>query len=494
MAWICLVLGEKTLAENLELAHSHEGYFDLVELRADRLNPDQWDHIQDFPISLSVPCILTLRQPQDGGSFVGSPGLRIAFFTKALEGSFKYWDLEEGQELPGLEVEFLRRGGRIIRSFHDFEGVPEDLSARLKALSAGGSIPKAAVYPKSTAQHLQIWRILESLELKEKIFLAMGPYGMPTRILAQRAGSLWTYASPKGQTLAPGQLNPMDLEDIYRFRNLKKSTPIYAIVGKPIHHTKSPSIHNPAFKGVGVSGVYVPFLVDDLEEFFPLAELLDIQGLSVTIPHKQAACRFLGDSAPQSVATIGACNTLYKKEGRWCGENTDAPGFMVPVLKKFGSSLKGLKVAVLGTGGAARGVLYGLLSQGAVPCLLGRDRTKTESLAKEFGVVFGALNSSSKELLKEYSTLIAQTTSVGMGDQEGQNPIDWYPLKGTETVYDIIYNPRKTALIESALAAGCEVIYGASMLMEQAFLQFFHFTGKPYPEALKGRVLRILTV
>ncbi len=487
MAKVCLILGQKSLTENSELLKQYEGDYDLVEVRADYLDPEAWDYLNRWGENLPCPAILTLRLPEDGGVFKGGAPSRRAFFEKAVHGPWSYLDIEAAYPLPSHEKAFIDQGGTIVRSFHDFHGIPQDWVERLKAASGTGYLPKVAVTPKTTKELNEF--LIKALDLAEvpKVLLAMGTLGTPTRILAEKLGSTWTYGSATHKILAPGLLDAPTLNHLYSVRDLKKTTKIYGILGNPVVQTKSPRIHNPAFSELDLDSVYLPFQGDNFLDFLETAEILNIQGLSITIPFKEEAARWLGTKASTRVQTIGACNTLYKdKKGVWQGENTDAPGFLAPLLRTLGNrSLKGLPVTVLGTGGAARGVVYALTQAGAEVLVLGRRENKVQELVRDFNVAGGPLLAESLADLRAHSQVIVQTTSVGMGDQEGFNPIEWYTWKGHEIAYDVIYNPEKTTFLAAAEKHGCYTIGGLPMLWEQAYRQFELFTGQKYPESLK---------
>lgn len=487
MAGICLILSGKSLSENGDILKEYQGEYDLVEIRADFLDPSAWDYLNRWGENLPCPSILTLRLPEDGGVFQGGAPARRAFFEKAVQGPWTYLDIEAAHPLPAHEKIFIESGRKIIRSFHDFQEVPADYPAKMAACSGRGYIAKGAVTPKTTADFNRYLR--QTLELDDfpKITLAMGSIGAPSRILAEKLGSLWTYSVPGDQALAPGQFDAITLNHIYGFRKVSKSTKVLGIVGNPILQTKSPRIHNPALADQNTNTVYIPFHSDNLTDFMETADLLKIQGLSVTIPFKEDAAALLGTNASPRVRAIGACNTLYRTaEGVWAGENTDAPGFLSPLLRALGNrSLKDLPVTVLGTGGASRAAVYSLAQAEAKILVLGRNPDRVHELMREFDVAGGNLSEESLPSLRAHSQVIVQTTPLGMGELEGQNPLEWYRWKGHEVAYDLIYNPEKTAFLTSAEKAGCLILNGLPMLWEQAYRQYELFTSQPYPESLK---------
>lgn len=485
---VCLVLTGPTLADCRRQLEESRLHLDLAEVRADLLDRSEWSGLNEFSRQAGLPLILTLRQPRDGGKWKGSAGERKAFFQVALEGDWTWFDLEDDQRLAEVEDSWTARGGKLIVSFHEFGGVPDGWAERLQAARGPGIVAKAAVFPRNSVEFLKFLTGLKTLPPAQDggyVALAMGGFGFASRVLAARLGSLWTYASVPGQPAAPGQTDPATLQTLYRFREQTPATPVYGIVGNPVFHTKSPVIHNPALARLNLPGTYVPFLADDLNAFFAACDLLDVRGLSCTIPFKEDVLLHLGSMSPAVKAT-GACNTLWRggPGEPWNGDNTDAPGFMAS-LETLVSDWDDLRATVVGTGGAARGVVWALRQRGAKVVVLGRTPANAMALAQEFGAEWAPLGPESRLVVEDHPDLIVQTTSVGMGETAGQDPLDWYDFSGREIAYDIIYAPRWTPFLTRAKAAGCQVLFGQDMLVHQAFGQFRRFTGREYPrEAL----------
>ena len=486
---ICLVLTGPSLADCRRQLQESRAFIDMAELRADLVDRGDWSGLHDFSRETDLPLILTLRQPHDGGKWTGTPEEREAFFRTALDGAWKWFDLEDDQRLPAVETPARERGIGLVVSYHDFDGVPQDWAERLRRNRAPGVVAKAAVNPKNSADYLRFVRDLLALPADPasggQVALAIGGFGFSSRVLAARLGSRWTYVSAPGQSAAPGHTDPRTLNELYRFREQTAETPVFGIVGNPVFHTKSPLIHNPGFAALGLRGTYVPFLADDLTAFFSTCDLLGVQGLSCTIPFKEDVLLHLGETS-SAVQATGACNTLWRSPGGpWKGDNTDAPGFMVPLSKAAGK-LEGLRATVVGTGGAARGIVWALCQAGVKVVVLGRTPDKAQTLAADFGAEWAPLGPESRLIVEDHADIIAQTTSVGLGDTEGQDPLDWYDFTGREIAYEIIYVPKWTAFLKRAKAAGCRLLFGEDMLVHQAFGQFRRFTGMEYPlEALK---------
>lgn len=482
---LCLCLTAPTIQGDLAILKDYGGWADIAELRVDCLSTEERAHAGRLPSLTALPVILTVRRTADGGLFSGSEADRIRLLSGLAGAGFTHVDLEEDLHAPALDQAVEAAGLRVIRSLHDPAGVPTDLHARLERLARGpGEIPKAAVTPRSSADLDRFLRAAGSADGRERIVLGMGETGFCTRVLAGRIGSMLSYASAPGMAAAPGHVDPRTLAELYRVRSISPGTQVYGVMGNPISHSLSPLIHNRGLSAIGLDAVYVPFLVDDPAAFLPAADLLGVEGLSITIPHKQAVLPLLGVS-DGLVEAAGACNTMWKTEKGWAGTNTDIEGFLQPLRQACGGAVPAaLFAVVLGAGGAARGVMAALSSLKARVLVLNRSREKARDLAALFGAEWGPLDSEGARRAAG-AGLFVNTTRVGMGDSTDQEPLPSYSFSGREVVYDLAYGRRETALLSRARMAGCRTISGEEMLLAQAFLQFRIFTGREFPSEVK---------
>ncbi|OQY31908.1 MAG: shikimate dehydrogenase [Spirochaetaceae bacterium 4572_59] len=478
MTKLCLTLTDPSMDVNLALLEKHSPH--MAELRVDFAGPSAVKEISRFPSRTDIPLILTCRKKADGGVWTGSSADRESFLLDCLEGGFDYIDLEEDEDSSALPEKAAARQCRIIRSFHDFSKLPEDLEERLLKMDPHGDLVKAAVMPRGIADVERLFRIGMSWKKDNLILLGMGDFGVPTRILASRMNSFLTFCSPSdGEGAAPGHMSIQTLRDVYRIDEINGDTTLFGIIGDPVLHSRSPHIHNKGLANTGQNGILVPYTVDDVPAFFHLAEILDIKGFCTTVPHKQAVMKQL-DWMSDSVRVIGACNTVVREEDKWCGYNTDAEGFIIPLRKEKGD-LRGLKAAVIGAGGAARAIVYALVQEGCQISVFNRTTSKAEVLGHEMSSGFGSLEDFISYPAGSFD-LIIQTSSSGMeGKSVNGNPIESYNFTGKEFLYDIIYTPALTVIMKKAMNAGCSVLGGWSMLEEQARIQFRHFTGQELP-------------
>jgi 3-dehydroquinate dehydratase/shikimate dehydrogenase len=492
---ICLSVIESTIEENIARINEFRDAIDLVELRADFLRQDEIPHITRFPAKAGLPVILTLRRKSDGGKFAGNEGERVGIMKNALDGGFSYIDCEEDLGGTGIEEKIKAGGGRVIRSFHDFTGIPDNLAARMKHLARRPQeLPKASVMPKCSADLYKLITCFRELEGTEKILLGMGTFGFPTRILAPLLGSFLTFCSVPDRLAASGHIDPHTISALYRFRQISRRTELFGIIGNPVMHSMSPVIHNRGFSAVGLDAVYVPFHTDRVDVFMGLARFLGIKGFSVTIPHKETIIKHL-KGKDRSVGATGACNTVIRKESGYYGVNTDAAGFIEPLKKAVNApSLQGKKATVIGAGGAAKAIVYALVREGADVLIINRTEERAEKLAETFRCHCAGLTDEGIKQVQAFSDIVVQTTSVGMEPETDADPIPAYTFKGHEIVYDIVYKPPMTVLLQKAQQAGCRIIRGTEMLLSQAFAQFKLFTGHPYPdeEGIRKEFYRIV--
>jgi len=477
---LCLCLTAPTLAENLAQVRRCHSLVDMVELRVDLLHPSQWAGVARFPLECSLPALCTIRRPRDGGSWPAPETTRRRLLREAASAGYRYLDLEA--DLPPGAVPLPRRGPRVIRSQHDLQGTPANLEALLRGLARSArEIPKLAVTPHGAGDLARIVAAARAVQ-GPRIVLGMGDYGLPSRLLAARLGSWLTFASAASADLrraAPGQLDPYTMQHRYRFRSLGADAPVFGLIGNPVAHSRSPEVHNRGLTAAGIAGVYVPFRVDVVADFLRLAPSLGVRGLSVTIPHKETVMALLART-DASVRGAGACNTLVWEQGGWTGYNTDIAGFLAPLQPALAAgSVR--RASVVGAGGAARAIVWALRGAGVEVLIVNRNPQRAQRLASEMGAAAVALSAADlAEHVARHSDLIVQATSVGMHGA-AHDPIAAVPLGGHEIVYDIVYTPPNTPLIQRAREAGCQVVTGGEMLLGQAYEQFRLFTGVEYP-------------
>jgi len=254
---------------------------------------------------------------------------------------------------------------------------------------------------------------------------------------------------------------------------------IYGIIGQPLGHSLSPLVHTTGFKSLGLDAVLTPWPLDyeKLPLFFEAFRLLNFQGASVTIPHKEAVLPFL-DQLSDRARALGAVNLIYRRDGLVCGDNTDGQGFIAP-LKDRGLS-PATRVLILGAGGAARAAAAGLLELGLSDLTV---CAPSERRPLELARTFGLKTVPWARRGEEPYALVVNATPRGLkGQAEGETAYQAAWFTGRQGLaYDLVYTPRTTRFLAEAKAAGWETIDGLAMFLGQAEAQFLTWTGRRLP-------------
>ena len=261
-------------------------------------------------------------------------------------------------------------------------------------------------------------------------------------------------------------------------------TALAGVLGDPVRHSLSPAMHNAALAELGLDWVYMalPTPAEELNTVVRGLEALDCRGLNVTLPHKQAVARLCHSLSPLA-ERVGAVNTLVRHpEGGWLGDNTDVTGFLAP-LQASGNAWQGQRAVVLGCGGSARAVVAALVELGCgAITVAGRSSARLDGLLgpcrgwapQLAGLPWQATTPALQDALTQ-ADLVVNTTPVGMASATNPEAAQQSPLTSTElealrpgsTVYDLIYTPRPTALLQAASARGCHSLDGLEMLVQQ---------------------------
>jgi 3-dehydroquinate dehydratase / shikimate dehydrogenase len=499
MAKICVPVCVRRIDELKAAAQQAARLGDLVELRLDYLEAPEaaLAIVRELVDQREGDLIVTMRTADEGGAGSHSDEARHSFWMRA-------------KELPEIlfdvEFEFVNRSpdlainlNRVICSHHDFDRVPADLNRLYEGMSASSAkVIKIAAQAADAVDCLPIFQLLERArsEGRQLIAIAMGPAGIMTRVLGPSLGSFLTYGSSDDESgTAPGQLKARDLRELYRVDQIDSQTQVFGIVGQPVGHSLSPRIHNAAFASAGINAVYLPMEVQDAVAFMrrmahPKTRELDwnLRGLSVTAPHKATVMQCL-DWIDRTAKDIGAVNTIVAEDDRLRGYNTDAAGFVSPMRSRIGD-LKGLRCAVIGSGGAARAVLWALRQAGAEATLVARNRERAHDLAQRFKA---ACPPQRPEKFDGFDVVINATPMGTQGPAVNETPVIAAQLRGVRLAYDLVYNPEETRFLREARDAGCDTLGGIEMLLAQAVEQFKLWTGsEPDREVMRVAALKAL--
>ena len=470
---ICGVVTASTLEECKRAMAISSQWVDCFELRLDYM-----DRV-DLPSLLEGrkrPVIVTCRPSWEGGRFEAGEERRLAFLREADALGADYVDVEA--EARGRLGSTSR--ARLIVSKHDFQGFPSDLNALEKEIRGKDSdIVKVAATPRDCFDSLAMLRFLSGAE-DPVIGLCMGSSGAFTRVLGPLMGSYLTYGILEDlEGSAPGQCTVRDLCTFYGLSHVCPDTEIYGVMGDPIAHSKSPQIHNAAFRELGIDAVYVAFHVErDPVRFIEEVMDLGVKGLSITVPHKRLSMDAMHWVDPVA-AKIGAMNTVCLRDGQRAGYNTDwsAAVYSIEASLFEGEALSGLEAVVIGAGGVARAVVFGLMQRGAKVTIVNRTVSKAKALASEAGCAWAGL----EQLNEARWDVVAHCTTVGMWPHGEECLVPKAAIEKARVVYDTVYNPPETALLAEATEAGCVTVSGIEHFIRQAAEQFELWTQQKAP-------------
>jgi len=269
-------------------------------------------------------------------------------------------------------------------------------------------------------------------------------------------------------------------------------TKTYAIIGDPIDHSFSPALHNSAFLFQGLDCTYIAYRIPKGELEFGIEALkkIGIAGFNVTIPHKIDMMKFI-DESEDECNLVGATNTIINNDGLLKGYNTDVSGFLDPIKKRNIDS-KDSNILLIGAGGAARAIIVGFSKEKAHKVTIAnRTRERAEELikfAQSLGLESNYLDlQSAGEIANKYK-FVVNATSIGL---KGIGcPISTKNIGKDSIVYDIVYVPVETPLIEQSKNQGATIIYGWEMLLAQAMKSYEIWTDREAPyQAMKLTLL-----
>ena len=537
---ICISVCAATADELIEQIKRAEDLADVIEIRFDCLEESEFDaaikKIAD--LKFAKPFLATFRPKNEASKFsIGQTTSknaenysckrkwrteRISNWNKIFSlNNLSYIDFDEDliyafsagnfDDLQTFDLpeNIRQKAGKlqIIASLHDFKKMPSDISNEFENLDSAnrtglsGEIVKIAAQADDITDTISIWKLLEKAKTDDKqiIPIAMGESGKWTRILGLANNAPLTYAAlDSGRETAPGQISARDLIEIYRVKDLDEKTEIYGIIAADTSYSMSPYIHNAAFVFNKTNAVFVPLQVKNLAEFIrrmvkpETREIeLNFKGFAVTNPHKREIIEYLDDT-DETARKIGAVNTVKIENGKLYGYNTDAAGFVAPLVNAYGD-LRGAKVAVFGAGGAARACVYALKKAEAKVTIFARDFEKAKNSAREFGAAFSIFKNDG-ENYNEFDILVNATPLGTKGESENETLVRAGQIFKVKLVYDLIYNPFETLLMREADKAGVPKIGGLAMLAAQAAAQQKIWTGMDAPvEAMSRAALKRLS-
>ncbi len=489
---VCLALSGETIEDMLATCESMARDNPFVEFRLDYLKQPlaALPKIHRFlETHQYITAIGTCRRADNGGKFKGTLAAQLEVLSKATAAGCQIVDVELQSALKSRPeaIARLRSRAGLILSFHDFRATRHLEETLEKMLKIPADFYKIVTTATTLSDNVVMMKFLQTQSDRHALIgLCMGEQGVISRVLSVRAGSAFTFGAidaNAGLKTAPGQISARELRSIYRIDQVDAATRVYGVAGDPVEHSLSPVIMNTALRRENVNSVYVPLHAKTLKELLYCVREIPLHGLSVTMPYKQSIIPHL-DNTDAHTAKIGACNTVVRgQEGKLYGFNTDIAGIIRPLEQRL--SIANAKVLVLGAGGAARAAVFGLKERGAEVWVLNRTAAKGQKLARQAK----AHSIKRTDLRKVAFDVIINATPVGMGNTRD------CPLKDQEiqarVVFDMVYDPVETHLLQVARAKGIAVIPGVEMFVQQAARQFEIWTGKPAPA---GDMLRAVTI
>ena len=489
---ICVTIGRgrhSSLAEEWKAAAA--AGVELVELRIDNLRRDP--DLKRILAQRPTPMVFTIRRGADGGLWRGSEEKRQQLLREAIALGVDYVDLEMDTAAK------IRRYGKTKRivSYHNFKSTPtelRDIAEQCDEMDA--DIVKVATLAKSVAEASRVLELANQAAVPT-IPIAMGDVGVFTRILGRKFGAPFTYAgfNPE-RTFAPGMPFFEDLNRDYFYKAIDSQTEVYGVIGDPIGHSLSPAIHNAAFRHVGANKVLVPFLIAEGTLPASLEGLgwLGIKGLSVTIPHKSAIVPLL-TTQDGAVERTSACNTVIFQDGKKIGYNTDYRAAMDALEDALGgrgqneetSPLLDKQVLILGAGGVARAIAFGLVRRGASVTITNRHDERATELAADAAcrtVNWGQRAST-------IADIIINCTPVGMHPQVDDTPVPPAAFQRPNMIaFDTVYHPEHTMFLKLAKERDCATVSGVDMFVRQAAAQFKLYAGCEAPVDVMRAVVK----
>jgi len=491
---ICVTIGRgrhSSLAE--EWKKAAEAGIELVELRIDclRREPDLKRILKERP----TPLIFTIRRGVDGGLWRGNEDKRQKIIREAVALGVDYIDLE--MDIASK----IRRFGKTQRivSYHNLKTTPVDLQDIAEQCEEfDPDVVKIATQASTLAEASRVLH-LGTTAKAPTIPIAMGEIGVFTRILGRKFGAPITYGgfNPE-RVFAAGMLQYGVMRNDYGYYEIDANTEIYGVVGDPIEQSLSPAVHNAAFRHLGLNKVMVPFMVPngELPAFFKELLWLDLKGCSVTIPHKEAIVPLL-QHKENAVERTATCNTvLFNQDGQRTGYNTDYRAAMDSLEIAMGgrisedspSPLFDKQVLILGAGGVARAIAFGLVRRGAHVSITNRHDDRATRLAEEVGCrsVTWSMRAST------VADIYINATPVGMHPNVDDTPLPPAAFsRAGILVFDTIYHPENTMMLKLARERGCTPVTGVEMFLRQAALQFKLYTGQDAPVDLMHDTLKL---
>ncbi|MBS4028556.1 MAG: shikimate dehydrogenase [Ignavibacteriales bacterium] len=467
---------------------------DIIEFRLDNVEQESFLLEVFFEQlkkeKLFSKSIFTVRSNKEFGKWKYSEKERRDFLLQIASHKPRFLDVEFtiGNKFIQQIQNISPRTAIILSSHRKQISSSQLFSLYGKMKSLNCDVIKIAIETKTIEETSPLFSLLEKAkqENQKLIAIGMGRNGEITRILAPKFNAFLTFASlDDSLQTANGQISLQTFLDVYNFNKINSGTKTFGLIGYPVSHSKGIYVHNAAFRLTKTNAVYINCETENVERFSKsLYKHLD--GFSVTAPHKETAvnlCDEISDEAKQ----IGAVNTIIKRGGKLFGANTDGFGFRQSFPNNF--QFQNKRIAILGSGGAAKSIIATLKKENASITIFNRTISKAKVLAKEFSCNYDSLHNFPKTDFDVLINTIPFSVTKYFPETFSLLNLNW----GNKIVCDIVYNPIETPLLKVAKENGAAIVHGWKMFLFQAAKQFELFTGKKAPlEVMKKVLLRTL--
>ncbi|XP_015891652.3 bifunctional 3-dehydroquinate dehydratase/shikimate dehydrogenase, chloroplastic [Ziziphus jujuba] len=479
---------------------------DLVELRIDSMSFSHISEVESLIKQRTLPAIVSFRLNSSGISIKSeskSTGLQVLRLALELDVEFVEMEYEVAFDIIMDKHRFKCSNSQIIISSYVNGGKPsmEKLGHLIACMqSIGADFIKLAVDVDYITDLPPIFQMLTHCHVP-LIAFAVGSRGLISQLLGPKFGGFFVYGSV-GSQLIPGLPSLVSLKQVYKLEHINVDTKVFGLVSNPVGHSKSPILHNLALRHAGYNGIYVPMLVDDVAKFFKTYTWMDFAGFSVGIPHKEAAIGCCDEVHPLA-KSIGAVNTIVRRptDGKLVGYNTDCEACITAIEDAIrekqasnggitrNSPIAGKLFVLVGAGGAGRAIAFGAKDRGARVIIFNRNYERAKALAA--AVCGEALPYKYLErFCPENGMILANASAVGMEPRLNETPVSKEALRSYELVFDAVYTPRNTRLLQEAVEVGAIVVSGVEMFIRQALGQFRLFTGGPAPEEFVRKLVQ----
>ncbi len=468
---IIAVVAERTASGVLDafrqLAVAHPAGTVMAELRLDAMDAPDCDVILGAPL----PVIATCRREADGGWWNGTEEARFALLQRALRCGAVMVDIEldVAAHWPGP------RGRKLLVSHHDPVGTPRDCDAIVAAaLRHDADKVKLATKVCSAADVLALTRACDAAPGKVVAF-GLGADALGTRLLFRRMGSPWVYARMRAGTArdkleAPGLPDLADLCSLYYpDSSLPEPVAAFGLLAEHPASSIGPLVFGRLFRTIKLPAIYVPLPMQGIGGLRELLKRLNLRGVSVTSPLKEAVLH-VADTVHPLARAIGAANTLHMQDGKLHAWNTDYYGVREVMLDALGDDMTRGAALVVGAGGAARAAALALLQLGFEVTVTNRSMERAERVAADLGVRAAAA-------IDAAPRVIVNATPAGGSRASGVLPVPERLLAQGQILFDMNYRPRETALLRAGRSRGAMLLGGERMYAVQAAHQMHIWWG-----------------